>query len=65
MVGERRRRRIEDALGRELPRAVGAGWWALNPLGPRALSETEAMLELQGRAIHRCLLRPASASSCT
>ena len=57
--GERRRARLEQALGGELPRAQGSGWWEVNQLqalGRRALTETEAMAELQGRVVYRCLL---------
>lgn len=59
----RRRTRMEQALGRELPHATGLGWWRSNPLGEHALSETEAMLALQRRAVYRCLFVPRATTS--
>lgn len=56
--GQKRRERIVDAFGADFPRAVGSGWWDDNPLGNFAASETEAMLEVQGGGVYRCLLVP-------
>jgi SAM-dependent methyltransferase len=53
--GELRRNRLREATGHAPPRAVGAGWLERSPLG--AISETEAMLELEGRPIYRTVLR--------
>lgn len=52
--GGRRRERLE-AAGVELQCAAGAGWRSSNPLD--ALSETEAMLQFEGRQVFRLLLR--------
>ena len=56
-VGARRRERLEQ-LGHAAPRAAGHGWLSTNPFGP-IRSETEAKLELDGREVYRCLLRPS------
>lgn len=56
-VGTRRRERLVQ-LGHAAPRAAGQGWLSTNPFGP-IRSETEAKLELDGREVYRCLLRPS------